>query len=300
MHHHPFQLDPALGSSSSFELPVPPPLPPSSASSSAPLPASAPYYPSPPAPPPAHNPHTQHYVPVYSLPGPGAPLHAHAGMHAPVTSWFPSPLLPAASQAPQNQVTYASPSALAPAAEDAAAGANSNGPGDPAEGDAAAPASEEDGDGPRGVKRKHGAHEFGEQAQQWSRRVRERAAVTGPGGAEAGTGAGGGEGGGGAQGLVEEFERFREQLAAASPGAGVGAGQGTLPDRAVSREGATETETGAAKGVETKEEKGSVPEARTVEERRLAWRTTAAESLAAAKRVRPCACLPRALPPFPN
>ncbi|GAA5933861.1 hypothetical protein JCM3775_000307 [Rhodotorula graminis] len=298
-HHQPFELDPALASASAsassssttahpFDLPVPPQLP------SLPPPTSlstAPYYPSPPAlgalPPPSSSASTSaqpSFLPlsIYTLPSPSpGPPAGPGAAHTP--DQHPQPDLPATSAAAAAAHAWLPAHALAPiqggfppasALGDAAQGQDEGAEGveEGAGGGGGGGAGDEL---QRGVKRKHGAADFGAQAQEWSRRLRERAAglIAGSGGAEAEQGSSGAGGAGaeaGTGGLVEEFERFREQLAAASPGAaqdsgaGGGGGGGGVQEGSGSGGGGLGTE----------------------EERKLAWKKAAAESLAVAKRTR--------------
>ncbi|GAA5891655.1 hypothetical protein JCM8208_007359 [Rhodotorula glutinis] len=282
-HHHPFQLDPALASTSAssahpYDLPVPPPLP--STSTSVTL---APYYPSPPALalPTSTSTSTSTAgasMSVFTLPSPSPIAHSPDPGDSATSSAAAAaqPWLPAHALAPIQ-------GGFAPALEPVAPGqvqGQGQGQGQDdgvergAEGGAAAGGDELN----CGVKRKHGMADFGAQAQEWSRRLRERAglipgAVGGEGEGEGGAGAGARGAQGGAAGLVEEFERFREQLAAASPGAAMVQGQGQGQGSA-----------GGASGAGVQE--GLTGGGGTEEERKAAWKKAAAESLAVAKRTR--------------
>ncbi|GAA6056363.1 hypothetical protein JCM3770_005968 [Rhodotorula araucariae] len=177
-HSNPFELDP----SASFELPIPPafhdaPRPPQ------PLPRQ-PYFPAPstlsrgPSPSPFLPPSPS----VFSLPAPptiAAYAHSHdpRQFHPTPASLLPPPPPSATSDAPvptQTPLELARQSHVAAFASyqrsadaDAARDGESSAAAAAAAGNAAA----------RGTKRKHGAHDFGEEAQEWSRRVRERAAA---------------------------------------------------------------------------------------------------------------------------
>ncbi|BGP51468.1 transcription factor of the MADS box [Rhodotorula kratochvilovae] len=178
LHSNPFELDP----SASFELPIPPALhdPPPPLLPHQHQHQHQPYFPAPPAL--SRGPSSSSFLPpplpVFSLPSP----HAHDPTQFHPTPLFPPPPPPPASSmsadAPaqtQTQTPYErarQTHALAFANFQRSADAD-------ARVGLGAAGGEGEGEGDqRGTKRKHGAHEFGEEAQEWSRRVRERAGAS--------------------------------------------------------------------------------------------------------------------------